>query len=222
MRGFGLKELIVVIVGLAMVGTLAFFGLRSSAEHAVRLQCQHNLDQVGAALIAYTLAHESSLPDCSQANPLYGGGEWPWDINTNLFNELVRQGASTNSLYCPANPSMNDDAHRNFWRYAHNSLQVISYGMLFNGQAMVPSQYWRSNLLGSGGTAEQTEIGFDATISEDGDFMHIRGFNTDRSNHVRASQPVGGNILFEDGHVVWHDFKQMRDRFHTGPATWYF
>jgi type II secretory pathway pseudopilin PulG len=222
MRGFGLKDLIVVIAVLAVLIVVALFGLRSHGERAVRLQCQRNLQQVGSAMIAYTLAHDGLLPDSSPGNPLYGGGAWPWDINTNLFNELVRQGASTNSLYCPANPAMNDDVHRNFWRYAHNSMQVISYGMLFNGQSLVPSQYWRVNLLGSGGAPEQTELGFDATISMDGDFMHIRGFNTDRSNHVHGSDPVGGNILFEDGHVNWHDFKQMRDRFHTAGAVWYF
>jgi type II secretory pathway pseudopilin PulG len=222
MRGFGLRDLIVVIAVVSVLAVVAFFGLRSHGEQALRVQCQHNLRQMGAAMITFTLAHDSLLPDCSPGNQLYGGGAWPWDINTNLFNELVRQGATTNSFYCPANPGMDNDLHRNFWRYNHNSIQVISYGILFNGQSMVPPPYWRANLLGSGAAPEQTELGFDATVSMNGDFTQIRGFNTDRSNHLNGTQPVGGNILFEDGHVDWRDFKQMRDRFHTGDVAWYF
>jgi prepilin-type processing-associated H-X9-DG protein len=222
MRGFGLRDLIVVVAVVAVLGVVTFFGLRSYRERAVRSQCQQNLRQVGAAMIAFSLAHDGLLPDCTSGNQLYGGGNWPWDMNTNVFNELVRLGITANTLYCPANPTMNNDLHRNFWLYAHNSLMVISYGMLFNGQAMVPQDYWRPNLLGSGASPEQAELGFDATISMDGDFMNIRGFNTDRSNHVQGSQPTGGNILFEDGHVEWRDFKKMRDRFHTGAVTWYF
>ena len=40
MRGFGLKELIVVIATLAILILLALVGLRAFNERALRLQCQ--------------------------------------------------------------------------------------------------------------------------------------------------------------------------------------
>ena len=29
------------------------------------------------------------------------------------------------------------------------------------------------------------------------------------SSHVKGRVPVGGNFLFEDGHVVWHDYNEV-------------
>jgi hypothetical protein len=224
MRGFVLKDLVVVITTMAVLILLALVGLRAFNERALRLRCQNNLHEVGLALKTYSVAHDGSLPDCTESNPLFRGSAWPRDMNTNLFNEIVRCGATTNSLYCPANPAMNDMFHRDFWRFGHNSLQVISYGMLFNGIGQEPPAYWRKNLSGDGmRPPAQTELGFDATVSMNGDFIHIRGSNVDRSNHVRGKKPVGGNVLFEDGHVEWRDFKQMQQRIQTWPsAFWYF
>jgi hypothetical protein len=222
--GFGIKELVVVIACLTVLFLLAFLGVRALNERALRLQCQNNLREVGGALKAYCLANDGLLPDCTPNNPQFSGAAWPWDISTNLFNELVRRGATTNSLYCPANPAMNDLSHREFWRFEHNSLQVISYGMLFKGVGQEPAEYWRTNLVGDGlRSPAQTELGFDATVSMNNDFIHIRGSNVDRSNHVRGSRPLGGNVLFEDGHVAWRDFNQMQKRIQTWPpAFWYF
>jgi len=119
---------------------------------------------------------------------------------------------------------MDDVFHREFWRFQHNPLQIISYGMLFSGVAQESPLYWRRALSGDGThSPAQTELGFDATINMNNDFIHIRGVNTDRSNHVRGTRPLGGNILFEDGHVDWREFKQMRPRIQTWPpALWYF
>src|ERR1039458_73522 len=176
MRGFVLKDLVVVITTVAVLILLALVGLRAFNERALRLRCQNNLHEVGMALKTYSVAHDGSLPDCTESNPLFRGSAWPWDMNTNLFNEIVRCGATTNSLYCPANPAMNDVFHRDFWRFGHNSLQVISYGMLFNGIGQEPPAYWRQNLSGDGmRPPAQTELGFDATVSMNGDFSQIRG-----------------------------------------------
>jgi hypothetical protein len=214
----------VVIATVAVLLLLLLGGLRAYHERALRLRCQVNLRQVGAALQIYSLAHDGSLPDCTDANPQFSGCAWPWDMNTNLFNEIVRCGATSNSLYCPANPAMNDMYHREFWRFAHNPLQVISYGMLFNGIGQEPPGFWRKNLQGDGVRPPgQTVLGFDATVSMNNDFIHIRGFNVDRSNHVRGKRPLGGNVLLEDGHVEWRDFKQLQPRIQTWPpAFWYF
>jgi type II secretory pathway pseudopilin PulG len=222
--GFSLKELAVALAAVAVILLLAAMAVRSVREKALRTQCRNNLMVIGVALKNYSLANDGSLPDCSPDNPQFSGGAWPWDINTNLVDELNRQGASRNNLYCPANPAMNSLEHWEFWRFTQTSLRIISYGMLFNGQGQEPPELWRKNLMGDGlMPPSQTELGFDATVSMNGDFIHIRGIWTDRSNHVRGSRPQGGNILFEDQHVDWRNFKQMHPRFSTHPSgLWYF
>lgn len=214
----------VVLGCVAVLILLAAIALRSAREKALRTQCRSNLMQIGVALKNFSAANSGSLPDCSPNNPQFSGGAWPWDISTNLVSELARQGASRSNLYCPANPAMNTMEHWEFWRFTHTSLRIISYGLLFNGQSQEPPEFWRKNLLGDGATSpSQTELGFDATVSMNDDFIHIRGTWTDRSNHVRGSRPMGGNVLFEDGHVEWRDFKHMRPRFSTSPpAEWYY
>jgi Tfp pilus assembly protein PilE len=222
--GFAIKELIVVLAVVAVLAVLAILAIGSARERSLRANCRNNLMQIGAALKDYTQANSGALPDCSPANPQFFGAAWPWDISTNLVSELMQRGVSRNSFYCPANPAMNDLSHWEFWRFTHSSIRVISYGTLFNGQGQIPAEFWRKDLSGSGSLPpSQTELGFDATVSMRGDFAHIVGNNTDRSNHTRGSRPKGGNVLFEDMHVEWRGFSQMQRRFSTIPnAAWYF
>ena len=223
-RGFSRKDLLVVIASATVIAVLLVMVALSAKQRALRTQCRNNLKQIGAALKSYSLANDGLLPNCSRSNPEFSGGAWPWDISTNLVSELEQRGAARNNLYCPANPAMNDVSHWEFWRFTHSRLRVIGYGMLFNGQGQIPPSFWRKDLLGDGGNPPaQTELGFDATVSMRDDFEHIVGTFTDRSNHMRGSQPTGGNVLFEDQHVDWRDFKQMQPRFSTQPAAlWYF
>ena len=97
------------------------------------------------------------------------------------------------------------------------------YGFLMNGCIDVPPALWRTNLLGDGiRPPSETELAFDATLSQRGSYDHIQGKWVDRSNHVGSrGRPLGGNILFEDGHAQWRDFRQMRHRI-FGDAVWDF
>lgn len=224
LRGFAIKDLVVTLAVVLILVILAYVTINAAHERALRAQCRNNLMQIGAALKSFSQANNGLLPDCSRSNPQFWGGAWPWDVNTNVITELDQRGAPRNSLYCPANPAMNDISHWEFWRFTGSRIRVISYGLLLNGRGQVPPDFWRKDLLGAGAVPPaQTELAFDATVSMRGDFGHIIGTFTDRSNHMRRSLPTGGNVLFEDQHVDWRDFKQMQPRFTTMPdATWYF
>lgn len=220
--GFSLKELIFVLAGVVVLALLAVLGIGAAKERYLRTHCRNNLMQIGGALKEFSQANSGLLPDCSP-DTQFSGAAWPWDISTNLVTELSKRGVSRNSLYCPANPKMNDISHWDFWRFTHSSIRVISYGTLFTGQGQIPPEFWRKDLAGAGSTPSQTELAFDATVSMNDDFAHVIGTFTDRSNHMRGSQPKGGNILFEDMHVEWRDFGEMQLRFATMPnANWYF
>lgn len=67
--------------------------------------------------------------------------------------------------------------------------------------------------------SSQVEIAMDATISTSKDkltasFGNIVGGEPfpHQSSHWYGGQPVGGNVLFLDGHAVWRPFQQMEPR----------
>ncbi len=224
LRGFTIKELAVVVAVVVVASSLMLAALSSARERARRVQCRANLRQIGVALKSFADSHENLLPDCSEANPDFSGASWAWDVNTNVIDELEQRGALHGNFYCPANPGMNDLSHWDFWRSTQSRIRVISYGLLLYGKGQIPPEFWRKDLSGSGAhPPAQTELGFDATVSMRGDFRHVMGTYTDRSNHLGRGVPFGGNVLFEDQHVDWRDFVQMQFRFNNDPdVRWYF
>jgi type II secretory pathway pseudopilin PulG len=220
-RAFTRTELLVVVLTLAVVLAGLVLALRWNKEPRRRAQCAANLRQLGAALSLYAGDSGGLLPDCTRANPGFFGSKWLWDLNINVVSEMERRGASRRVFYCPSNDGMNDDKRWNFFRYDRTPIRVVGYGFLMNGCMDVPAALWRTNLLGDGvRPPSETELAFDATLSQRGSYDHIQGKWVDRSNHVGSrGRPLGGNILFEDGHAQWRDFGQMRHRI-FGDAVW--
>jgi prepilin-type processing-associated H-X9-DG protein len=214
-RPLDVAAIICVIGALVFLATLT---IRYGRERALRTRCQANLSAIGKAFDGYARENKGSMPDCTGRDSRYAVHDWPWDLNTNLFNEL--KGVSRETFYCPANPAMNDERHWNFPKVAGVPVRVVGYGMLLPGTRFVPSGLWVAKLeTANAKSPSKTELGFDATASLDEDFTRIQGLWTDRSNHMRDRQPLGGNILFADTHVAWRGFSEMQIRFQTpGPG----
>ena len=220
---FTRTELVVVlmlVIGLA--ASLMFF-LTRDPEPKRRVQCAANLRQLGVALSLYAGEYQDLLPDCTRNNPKFFGSVWPWDLHTNVVAALVGNGASRQEFYCPSNPGMNNEQRWNFFRYDRSPIRVVGYGFLMNGCLQVPPPLWRTNLHGDGiRLPSETELAFDATLSQHGSYDSIRGKWVDRSNHLgRRGRPLGGTILCEDGHSEWRDFQKMQHRI-FGDAVWDF
>jgi len=208
---------------ICVLGVLAFLGVISLGrfhERALRARCEANLMKIGNSLELYAADNHGDLPDCSGSDPRYGRAGWPWNMETNLINELTAKGLARENFYCPANPAMNDDRHWNFCRVVGGSSRIIGYGMLFQGTSVVPPGSWVSKLPGKNpASPSQAELGFDATACLGDDYTRIQGLWIDRSNHLRKLQPLGGNVLCQDEHVEWRNFSRMQVRFHTfGPS----
>jgi prepilin-type N-terminal cleavage/methylation domain-containing protein/prepilin-type processing-associated H-X9-DG protein len=221
-RAFTVIELLVVMAVITLLAALLIPALNSAFERARRIQCLSNIRQVGLAFQIYAQDTNDRLPDCTTNNPAFHGAYWPWDLHTNLVNELESYGAVRNILYCPSNPDMNDDRHWNFWRYDPNPIRVMGYVFLLDGITQVPPELGRKRMSGDGAeTPSRTELALDALPSQNDNFLHIQGKWLDRSSHVRGTRPLGGNILFLDGHAGWRDFRNMAPRI-QGDAAWHF
>jgi prepilin-type processing-associated H-X9-DG protein len=218
-------DVAVSIAGILVLVALAVLYAGRWRERVLRARCGANLKQIGLALQMYSRDYKGLLPDVSQDNPQLAGPTWPWDMNTNLTDILIAKGATRAMFYCPANPKMNDDRHWNFWKQVDGPVRVTGYGMLFQGIRQVPPRLWCADLSAKNGkSAADTELGFDTTACVNNDYSAITGLLVDPSNHVRGKKPLGGNILFLDGHVRWRDFSEMKVRFNTigpaGPVLW--
>jgi type II secretory pathway pseudopilin PulG len=206
----------VVIIGLlaVLIGVL-FFALRIGKEQRRRAQCRANLRQIGIALQSYAKDNQDLLPDCTRNNPRFQGAVWPWDMNVDLVSDLESRGARRQFLYCPSN-EMNNDRHWDFPRYSGGHTRVLGYVFLLSGVRDVPHNLARINLKGDGARKpDEMELTVDATASQGGDYAHLRGLSVDRSSHMSGDNPIGGNILFEDGHAAWRPYKQMKHQILT-------
>lgn len=219
---FTLAELLVVIAIIGILVALLLPALAGAKERARRIQCASNLHQIGICLHLYAEEYRDLLPDCTTNNPRFYGSYWPWDLHTNLVNDLLGRGVTRPVLYCPSNPGMNDEAHWDCWESGPYPIRVVGYVFLMNGCVEVPQELWRTNIFGDGSrSAAQTELVIDAVGSQQGNFMHIQGVNVDRTSHVHGNQPAGGNIAFEDGHSEWRNFLQMSPQIYS-QVLWYF
>jgi prepilin-type processing-associated H-X9-DG protein len=70
--------------------------------------------------------------------------------------------------------------------------------------------------------ASEAEVVTDATISENGNFVQIAGNEGGETNHLRGTRPIGGNVLFLDGHAVWRDISEMKTHASAGAVMFWF
>ena len=215
---FEQTDLIIVLIGLMVLGGIGYAGLLVAGERAHRAGCRSNLRRISQALLLYSADFHDSFPDCRSGK--YAPANWPWDLSTNLSNDLEQRGVRRASWYCPANSAMNNDEHWEFWRTDAAKVRVVGYPLLLNGVRFVPFNLQCVKAKGDGRVApDKKELVLDAVAATGGDYARIQGTYADRSSHLDGAVPAGGNISFEDGHLEWRDFAKMQRRFATpGPG----
>lgn len=214
-RGFTLIELLVVIaiIGLLVAITLPVLG--KSREQTRRIVCLNQQRQTTLSVMNYATDNKGRMPAAEAEN--FGDElEWLWDMHPQVKEHVLDYGAVRETLYCPSNTKQNNDT---LWTFKA-TYGVMGYFFLWQQTARQPTLYDRADPELVDGyvvrddmrRAGETELITDATLNRGGTFIAIAGGwteDTHTSNHVANEAPLGGNILFLDGHGEWRGFDEM-------------
>ena len=227
---FTLIELLVVIAIIAILAAILLPVLNAAREKGYRAACMSNLHQQGAAFIIYNGDNNNLYPDLRQpqflGNGTYGPGSWPWDISTNLTTMMIADGCSRNIFYDPDFAAFNNDQTWSFFQYGFGPFRILDYVYFLPGQgagtagAFSEMPYWKTNCIAAPGhQPSNLELVTDVVLYDPahksyanvslGYFAGLPGNPMQRTSHLVATSPGGGNELYEDGHVEWRNWRVM-------------
>ncbi|MDB5294423.1 MAG: putative major pilin subunit [Phycisphaerales bacterium] len=236
--GFTLVELLVVIGIIALLISILLPSLGRAREQAKIIKCLSNIRQLGMAYQIYANQHKGKLP-MHMLSP-DGSASWFWDIPTTTRDALVDNGSVRDNFYCPST----DRNHDGLWNFSGYSVvgyflyhkrrpDTLPAGQTYPGQINpspfldnpnpnpnFPRTYVDKITMNR---AAERELASDAvlySVSNDSFQKVIGGFGQlpDATSHMRTDlkTPMGGNILFLDGHAAWRPFSDMKQRGYPG------
>jgi prepilin-type N-terminal cleavage/methylation domain-containing protein/prepilin-type processing-associated H-X9-DG protein len=225
-KGFTLVELLVVIGIIAVLVGILLPTLARAREQAKNVQCASQLRNLGQALVMYANENRSAVPQHKATTV------WLWDVAYESRDALVKKGGLRKTLYCPFYPEQDSD---DLWNFSPGgNFAVIGYfwlgkrigtsmpdlaGRSYVEKLRLPPTPKIAPQLAPVKTAE-VEIVTDAVVQQNGQWSATGGWKGKHvTSHIRRGQPVGGNILFLDGHVAFRPFKEMRRRALYGSGT---
>lgn len=247
-KAFTLIELLVVIAIIALLLAIITPALRTAKESARKLLCRNNLRQIGLGLRIYAEEYNGKLPMNQSGGWMWDISYWTTDIildsggDKRTFycpSEKTKKADDPRMWQYWQNtaveiPEPTDIATRKSYFRVTGYFWMMDFENPRGWQAGgTPQRDWVRNLndipnLGS------WDLVVDATLSDGTDsanpnntFVDVHGGSwgrwgiPDPTNHVNSrDRPVGGNILYCDGHADWRDFEDMQVR-RTGPVHWW-
>ena len=216
-RGFTLIELLVVIGIIAILISILLPVIGAARRQAMRTQCASNLRQWGIALHAYADANRNAFPYNGGAIPPgipVGGRHISWNSSVvqEFFRAYLTQNRSIaqrnreNILFCPGQVWHREDAQD----------PTLKEGLV--GYFYMPARDINDcgtmdyTPAGNGWVTKKKLGGHDRAAPIASDMVQYQIFEQSwahYTSHVRGTKPAGGNFLFEDGHVTWHEFSEI-------------
>ena len=221
--GFTLIELLVVIAIIAILAALLLPALAGAKEKAVRVQCASNMKQWGLGVTMYGGDNGEYFPANATSDGASGFAWMGLNLNTNFYPNYLypnRPGTGTQQrnkqdvLYCPT-----DEWHRGVESEA-DRVNLIGYQFLpgrdaagwpnYNDMGLAEWVY-RKKLGGSYRKAPVMLDKIQATGTAP-NFTWSGGTGASYKSFPFANHrgnkgiSIGGNILYEDGSVLWRRF----------------
>jgi prepilin-type N-terminal cleavage/methylation domain-containing protein/prepilin-type processing-associated H-X9-DG protein len=220
-RAFTLVELLVVIGIIAILVAILLPALQKARDQSLRTKCAAHLRNVGQSIYIYATDHKNKLP---QHN---GGGFWLWDLPFPTRDALLKSGNKRETLYCAAsNLQPNDQNDNALWNFSGGYCVTGYFWLMRRPTAGIPplappKQYLTEITVKN---SAEVELATDPVLSQGTSFLNIRGgwAGMHSTAHTKDGRPMGGNILFLDGHVAWRPFSEMRQRLASGNVLQWF
>ena len=112
-RAFTLIELLVVVVTVAVLSVVLLPALAGSRAQPRVTACAANFLQWAVSVNLYANDHLDSLPRFDWNG---GGGNYLWDVSTNMINALGPYGLTVPMWFCPVRPNEFDAVQKQLGR----------------------------------------------------------------------------------------------------------
>ena len=229
-RGFTLIELLVMISIIALLIALLLPALSVAREMGRRAVCASNLRTWGLGMHTYSIDHGGGY--VPQTQLVYGGGQFHMRDWVFRYLESYSPGLYWQGMFCPnlrsvAEADYLQPSEGNFWQDIDGDSYYLTYaGMSYCGNRTVGG-YTLSNPINSPTSPDDpptwvlaVDILYGHLEFKGGPMTlvraagHVKGGGgidnfTNPNFAIGPGKPVGGNQLYNEGHVEWVDVSEM-------------